>query len=274
MSHQLLALQRLVAAETVTFTDEQVGVLLAHIGDLNPTIRDATVYALFARGFTENGFSPDQRQTIAHTLTNHHNLFRGIDQPENQQVFLRTFTALITALMLESDGPAPWLSTTVRQRFFTDALTYLPREHDQRGWVSGNGWADGVSHGADLLRAAWAHPAFPIAETPQALAVLSTVLQRQTKPFVFDEEPRLMAPIVAALKAHHLTTDHLASWLTTTNDQLWTGFDFDNHPAMARMHNWISCLHHLYFLLPADHPDQIVIQHLSQQYYRLNGYLD
>ena len=266
-----IELRQLVDAPDLSFTDDQVEVLLAHVGDLDPTIRDDTVFTLFERGLDEDAFTPAQRRTIAKHLLTNRGLFTAIDQPASDAVFQRTFTALLTAAVLDNDAQHAWLTTVDRNQFFNDALTYLVREHDQRGWVPDKGWAHGVAHGSDLLGYAWQHPQFPLDQTPMALATIATVFARQTTPFQFDEEPRLAMPLIQALRVGHLTTTQLNDWLTATDQRLWTNFSFDRGPA-ARLHNWLSFLHHLYFLLPKEPTTQQLITTLSHHYYQVNGY--
>ncbi|GEO73454.1 hypothetical protein FD30_GL000603 [Levilactobacillus namurensis DSM 19117] len=272
MAPQFLTLQQALAHPDQALTPTQLTLMLANIGALDPTVRDQTIYSLFAQQFEQQTLSLDQKNRIARHLTQNHDLFASIDGPQSPLVFLRSFTALLTALVLSDDAQTHWLTPELRDHFFNDALTYLPRETDQRGWTV-NGWADGVSHGADLLGAAWAHPAFSIDAVKAALHALTTVLLRQTQVFQFDEEPRLAMTLVMAFQAHHLTTDQLKNWLAMTDQQLWHGFDFDDLSRVARLHNWLSVLHHLMFLIPANAAIQAQITTLSQHYYQVNGYL-
>lgn len=273
MSHFPISLKQLVTAPTCHFTDAQVTILLDHLGDLDPTIRDQTVYTLLARGFEEQAFSPTQRQQISQFLITRRTLFTGIHQPPSNAVFCRTFTALLTALVLTDDAQTPWLTAPNRNQLFTDALTYLPTERDTRGWVPTFGWAHGIAHGSDLLGAAWSHPQFSIDLTPTALAALQVVLQRQITIFSNDEEPRLANTLVRAMAAHHLSATDLITWLNATDQLLWTNFSFDDRPATARLHNWLSVLHHLYLLLPAETAVHKTLKTLSRHYYHVNGYV-
>lgn len=265
-------LRLLVAAKKLQFTDDQLNWLLAHIGDLNPEIRDTTVYTLLSRGLTEDSFTTQQKQTILRTVLTQNGLFKNIEQPANDDVFCRTFTALLIAEILASDSRNPWLTEPQRQLFFNDALSYLPQELDQRGFVANKGWAHGIAHGSDLLDAAWCHPNFSAPQSQQALLVIASVFKRQSGFFIADEEPRLAIPIVHAMASQHLSENTLTNWLQATNNHLWTDFSFDDLAADARLHNWLSFLHHLYFLLPETSINRPIITHLSTQYYQRYGY--
>lgn len=273
MSENFNSLQTLLNKPDLHFTDIQVTTLLNHVGDLDPDIRDSLVYTLFCRGFEEHAFTPQQRQQIIQLLLQEHWLFKAIDQPTNDFVFLRTFTALLTTEILLSDAESGWLSQTERQQFFNDALTYLSAEHDQRGFVEDKGWAHGIAHGSDLLGAAWQHPEFPNQLSEAALTELQGVLTRQTQPFIADEEPRLAQPLLLALQHNKLTDSDLSDWLRTTNQLLWHPTTKPNSAMNVSLHNWISLIHHLYFWLSDTNVNRQVITDLSNYYYRQNGYL-
>ena len=267
-----ISLRHRVTAKQLHLTDDEVAILLQHVGDLDPTIRDQTVYTLFARGFDEQALSLAQKQQIQHFLFTQRSLFQQICQPENDTVYLRSFTALLTALVLDDDAQSPWLTPVARSQFFTDALTYLPAERDTRGWVPGYGWAPPVAHGSDLLGAAWRHPQFPCEQSPQALAAISHVFQNRQTPFLNDEEPRLANALVQAAAVQHLSQTELTDWLQATDIILWSDFSFTNLVASARIHNWLSFCHHLYFLLPVETPVHHLLTELSEHYYQMNGY--
>lgn len=268
----VIQLRNKLTQSPLTLTDSQVTYLLDHLGDLNPQIRDDLGATLLSRGFAEQVLTPAQRHKIVQFLLQRRSLFQDIDFPGTNAVFTRTFTALLTAEVLDSDREHPWLAPIAQQRFIEDALTYLDREQDTRGYVPHKGWAHGIAHGSDLLGAAWQHPQFSPQQSVQALQLLRHVIRRQTRPFQFDEEPRLAHPLILALASHHLSDSTLTTWLQGTDEILWQHFSFDDLAADARLHNWLSLLHHLYFWLPVTDPNRGVIETLSRSYYRQYGY--
>lgn len=102
----------------LVFTNEQIQFLLDNIGNLNPHIRDNLVYILFSRGFSENAFKHKQIQVIIDSFIQNKDLFRQINQSENDAVFLRIFSALLGALILESDNNKPILTDSEHQLLF------------------------------------------------------------------------------------------------------------------------------------------------------------
>lgn len=120
MKHSLEKLVRCPEGE-LKFTDNQVQLLLGNIGNLDPVIRDDLVYTLFARGFLERAFTHEQEQTIINTFIKEKNLFKDIAKPQNDNVFLRSFSALLGSVILENDREKEILQNEQRKQLF--ALT-------------------------------------------------------------------------------------------------------------------------------------------------------
>lgn len=150
MKHSLEKLVRCPEGE-LKFTDNQVQLLLGNIGNLDPVIRDDLVYTLFARGFLERAFTHEQEQTIINTFITEKKLFKDIAKPQNDKVFLRSFSALLGSVILETDQETEILTNEQRKQFFAWSIDYLLREKDYRGYIEGKGWAHSIAHGSDFL---------------------------------------------------------------------------------------------------------------------------
>lgn len=144
------------------FTNAKVNLLFKNIGNLNPTIRDDFVYTLFARGFLESAFTHEQEQNVINAFIKEKGLFQDIDKPENDGVFLRSFSALLGSVILEKDKETKILTATDRNILFDWSIDYLMHEKDYRSFVETKGWSHSVAHGSDFLSAALSHPKFLI----------------------------------------------------------------------------------------------------------------
>ena len=122
----------------ITFKDSQIDYMLQNIGNIDPHLRDDVVYTLFARGFFENSFTSEQKAKIVTNFINSKSLFKGIEQPENDLVFLRTFSALLGSLIIEDDKKHSILDTTERNTIFNWNICYLKAEKALRGYVKDN----------------------------------------------------------------------------------------------------------------------------------------
>ncbi|GEK06079.1 DUF2785 domain-containing protein [Schleiferilactobacillus harbinensis] len=247
-------LAALVDASPLAITDNELTFMLDHIGDPDGRLRDEIIYTLFGRGFFEGGFDADQRKEVAATILQRNDLWRDIDRPDTDAVFGRTFTALVGTLILNYDGEHAFLTTEQRNTFFQWAVTYLQREKDYRGYVSGHGWAHGVAHGADFLGAAVHHPQFRHTLIPDVQKSVVTVLNRMTTPFLDDEEQRLAAALVLGLNAHNISLREWTDWLAVEHTYLWNKYANDNLASYYRLSAWLRIMQNAYFLLHDDDP--------------------
>lgn len=112
---QLERLQlKLRQADPIDFEASDLNWLLTHLGDPDSYLRDTLTYSLFERGFMVRGFTQAQESEIASRLEVMNGLWCGIDEVQNDFVFLRSFTALVGALILSADADQPFLSINSR----------------------------------------------------------------------------------------------------------------------------------------------------------------
>ncbi|MFD1441058.1 DUF2785 domain-containing protein [Lacticaseibacillus hegangensis] len=264
--------QKLTQPDPLTFTDAEVAWLLAHVGDLDGHVRDELTFTLLARGLLAGGFTLAQKAQINRTVVAAKPILQGIDQPRNDQVFLRSFTALLGSLILRADAQTSFLSRDDRGLWFQWALEYLYREHDWRGYVQGRGWAHALAHGSDLLAAALAHPQFGHRRQEVVFGTLRAVMARIQRPVGDDEEERLANVLVCGLKAGALAEDRVAAFLAATDDAFWAQAEKDAGLAAGyRLSAWHRVVQTLYFLAPAMRD---ACQPLITRYFRETGYLD
>ena len=62
------------------------------------------------------------------TFISSKNLFKGIEQPQNDLIFLRTFNALLASLILDDDQKQPFLNMTNRKTIFNRGIAYLKKK--------------------------------------------------------------------------------------------------------------------------------------------------
>ena len=259
--------------DPLQFNQHQCEWLLDHIGDPNAEIRGNLVYSLLARGFLTEGFTTAQRKAIATRTTQQAQLFTGLNNSDNDKVFTRTFTALLGAILLETDSSKPFLTDKQIQTWIDWALKYLQVETDWRGYVPVKGWAHGIAHGSDLLAAAAAHPKITTAQLQQALDVVANVLAQQKKPFLDDEEERLAMVVLRVSQNSNHATDSISRFFNETDIIRWT--DYTEHPhkneAYYRVSSWKRLMMTLYFMAPSMQPTLLP---LVTKYFQKMGYLD
>lgn len=126
--------------------------MLTYIGTPDSELRDQLIYATFVRWIEVSPvFTPQQLRHILFTALDDEHLWHGIDEPQSDAVFTRSFSVLLVPLILIYHHDNPFLSHSEIVEVKTQLLRYLAAEQDLRGFVLGKGWAHAVAHTADTL---------------------------------------------------------------------------------------------------------------------------
>jgi hypothetical protein len=202
--------------------------LLADLGSTDPELRDKMCLQVLYHWIMAGRFSGDELRSIAEQLLG--NLRAGIAAGENDQVFLRTFSAEALCFVLDNDGKKRVLSLETVKSIFAAGLNYMAAEQDWRGYDSSKGWAHSVAHTADLLLSVAEHPQAGVPELEGILAVIAAKLQTRTDYFLDDNEDfRLGAAVMAVLRRDLLPIDAIAAWVHelggTERYKTWTPAD-------------------------------------------------
>lgn len=122
--------------------------LVETLGSPDPHQRDELAFPVLATWIGE-GVYDDVLATLGDAVAD--GLTSGIDRPGTDEVFRRSFSALVLGCCLQRDTATRVLTPDTVLRWADHAIGWYVREHDCRGWVDGHGWAHAVAHGADLL---------------------------------------------------------------------------------------------------------------------------
>jgi len=226
----------------ITFDASQIDYMLQNIGNLDPHLRDDVVYTLFARGFFENSFTSDQKAKIVTNFISSKNLFKGIDQPKNDLIFLRTFSALLGSLILDDDKKHSILNATERKTLFDWSICYLQEEKDFRGYVKGKGWAHSVAHGSDFLGSTLSHPDFTTNNAADIFAIIKTVFENMQGPFIDDEEQRLAFAFFEGVHFGKISTAEFNSFINCFNSKIYQQLAENDRISWHRLSSWLKLL--------------------------------
>lgn len=125
--------------------------MLAHIGTIDPELRDDLIYTTFAKWARAGLYTPDQYRTILNTALDQNHVFLGLGERDTDSVFTRSFAILLAVLPIYHHRLTPiFMQHEIRTTLDT-VLGYFAHEVDLRGYVEVKGWAHAVAHTADLL---------------------------------------------------------------------------------------------------------------------------
>jgi len=125
--------------------------MLAHIGAINPELRDELIYTTFVKWAGADLYTPDQYRAILNTALDQTHAFFGLGERDTDSVFTRSFSMLLAVLPIYKHRLTPIFAPHEIRAALDRVLDYFTREIDLRGYVEVKGWAHAVAHTADLL---------------------------------------------------------------------------------------------------------------------------
>lgn len=125
--------------------------MVAHLGALDPELRDELIYTTFARWARAGLYTPDQYRALLNAALDQEHLFFGLGEHDTDSVFTRSFSILLAVLPIYNHRLTPFLTQHEVRSTLDTVLRYFEAERDLRGYVEVKGWAHATAHTADLL---------------------------------------------------------------------------------------------------------------------------
>jgi len=191
--------------------------LMHNLGSTDSDTREGSLDVLWT-WISDSNYTNDELISIANQMAA--NLTIGLGEKESDSVFLRAFSTLILAAVIEVDlmrrdeGKPHLLSLSQVLSWLRSTITLLEEEKDLRGFVEFKGWAHCCAHTEDLLGDFAIHPYLGQKELEDILTCLQA---RFTTPveqaFVHNEDERLAAVVINILQRELVTEEFFKSWL-------------------------------------------------------------
>ena len=193
--------------------NELLQFMLQNIGNTDAYLRDDLIYQGFCYLILDEKLTVEQLGGLLKTCLDDEHLYLNITHNgPSDDVFTRSFSALVIALILGKDSKRRNLPEALILEAIQRSIDYLNLEKDYRGFVHTKGWAHAVAHGSDLSAQAIAHPLMKdIKLCNNALQSLKICLHTDYA-FIDNEEARMLA-VVDALLDKGLTDEQLLAWV-------------------------------------------------------------
>ena len=186
--------------------------LLSYLGSPDPELRDDFTLPILAYWMYREHYSQAALRDMITKLGT--NLTLGIGEVDTDSVFLRSFSALLLAEMVNFDNKHPYLEETEVRMLLLQALAYLGAEQDGRGYITGKGWAHACAHTADWLMVLARSRHIKTADLERILKSISAKILSINNPvYIHDEDERLVNAVGEALKRDLLSFEFLSAWL-------------------------------------------------------------
>jgi hypothetical protein len=126
------------------------------LGSTDAEVRDELFYGTVNVWIQEGLMTARGMAGLLEAACGRDQLFRGIERPEGDEVFRRTFALLLIASIIDRDNRAPALDAGRRSSALEALLAWAEAERNTEGYLERGGWAHSVAHGADALGAFFA----------------------------------------------------------------------------------------------------------------------
>jgi hypothetical protein len=113
--------------------------MLAHLGSIDPELRDELIYRVLVKWARAGRFSPDQYRAMLNIVLDEQHLFLGLGERDTDSVFMRAFSVLISTLPVYYHRLTPFLTPDEVRSTLPKVLAYLSQEKDWRGYVEVKG---------------------------------------------------------------------------------------------------------------------------------------
>jgi hypothetical protein len=192
--------------------------MMKHIGDTNPVLRDKLIFSTMFKMIRGKIFTESQLEQLLLLSVDESHLFHGLGEDGTDTVFTRTFSVLITALVLSIHNEHPFLSELQFHKIKKKVLSYARGENDIRGYTDEKGWAHSVAHMADCLDEVAINSSTTKKDLTDILHIAQLKLMEPRKVFDTEEDERMVTAVCAVMKRGLHSREDLLEWLESWSD--------------------------------------------------------
>ncbi len=187
--------------------------MMESIGVLDPELRDKLIYTTFYHWIVDGRFAVEQLKDLLNISLKNLNLHHEVNDQEEHQVFKRTFSILIVALILYKHRSDKFLCEETLYKVKNMVVEYMLMEKDLRGYVKEYGWAHSAAHTADALDELIQCDCFKDSDFMDILNSIKTKVCVGNYVYIDEEDERMVTVVENCIKAKNLNSSKIISWL-------------------------------------------------------------
>lgn len=220
--------------------------LVTMLADTDPHVRCDIAYSVLHKWIGE-GVYDELLAGLGDGLAT--GLRKGLGEDGSPSVLRRSYSAGVLAAVIARDNVTHGLHPAAVLTWADQTVAWLLAEQDLRGWIPGQGWANAIPHGADVLGALSASRHLGADELPVLFDVVAERLTTSTPHrFTAGEEQRLAYATMSLLHRDLVTIDTLETWLERVA-VAWTDDSEPPAPGAATRENTTDYLRALHLQL-------------------------
>lgn len=217
----------------------------ALLGSTDPELRDGVAYeAMVAWVYAEPRLDAAGLEQLRNTLVG--NARRGLGEPENDGLFLRSFSILALSVLAATDLKRPFLTQAQFDELLDLALAELWGERDLRGYVVGKGWGHATAHTADLLKFLARSHWLGVEQQSRIVNAIAERLRTAERVFVWGEDERLAATLASLARRPDADPAAFTAWFKRVGEEheaVWSGpFEPARYVAVRAQLNALNAL--------------------------------
>jgi len=225
--------------------------MLEHLGDTDAELRDGLIHPTIVKIIESGILSEEDFMHLLETIMGERHLFYNLGE-KGDSVFMRSFSALIIASLLNADAKSLFLTKADYNKVLDKSIEYIEGEKDTRGYVEGKGWAHAIAHSADLLLALVKHPSFDTKTFPTILETMKICFFKEAA--YADAEDRRFILVFKAMQEKGFTDAAFDTWIRGIFYRLsekfkMEGFSYGYYRVVTNVENFMKSL---YFRFKAD----------------------
>jgi len=197
------------------FSDfEAVEYVMRALHSTDSDLRDDLGYTILSKWLIEfKLLDGKQLMTILNRTLSERLLFYEVGEELSDHVFLRSFSALLIALILYRDNQEPFIGRQDYTELLEHLNHYCELENDYRSFVEGKGWAHAPAHISDALDECAQNRFVGESECITIWESLLTMLRNAPTVFDAEEDERMATAVVSMVTSKKITVSVLIQWL-------------------------------------------------------------
>ncbi|MCQ2009788.1 DUF2785 domain-containing protein [Sporolactobacillus sp. STSJ-5] len=203
------------------FSDfEAVEYVMRALHSTDSDLRDDLGYTILSKWLIEfKLLDGKQLMTILNRTLSERLLFYEVGEELSDHVFLRSFSALLIALILYRDNQEPFIGRQEYMELLRQLNHYCALEKDYRSFVEGKGWAHAPAHISDALDECAQNRFVGESECIVIWSSLMTMLRNAPTVFDAEEDERMATAVLSMVTSKKIMVSVLIKWLRNVDLQ-------------------------------------------------------
>lgn len=220
--------------------------ILPLLGSTDGPLRERKVLGVLFVWIKRRVLNDEQIRAVLRILLDEDHLFLGIGESDTDTIYMRAFVVFLLTAFIQAHQVQAFLPTEELEDVRSAVLRFLEDEMDLRGYISPETWwGHAVAHAADVVRDLAGCEEFGANALAELLKAATKAMLVDTSVFVYEEDTRIAAAILAILKRGILSNETLTEWSESMIPEArWTGELPRVHHRYVNARNLLRCLIH------------------------------